>query len=1155
MGLRFIVGRAGSGKTGLCYREICERLKDGRENLLVLLVPEQATYQNELALALKIPAGGLLRAQVLSFRRLAWRVLNETGGASRVHIGDLGKRMLVRGIIERRKKELTVFGRAAEQPGFTDVMSSFLSELKLYNVSPGDLSRVAENLGSRVKDRISGKLRDIDMVYADLENHLQGRYIDPDDYMNLLAGRIKLSPAMAGAEVWIDGFNGFTPQEYAVVEKLMAVACRVNVTVCADRPVMERTPGEGEVFYSTGETVQRLKEIALENGIPLEKPVFLDRCHRFGHAPSLQYLEKHFFDNDSHPYGGDCPEIKLVAAAGPRAEVEAAAREIIRLCRDEGYRWREIAVLVRDINLYHVLVSTVFRDYGIPFFIDHKGSVTHHPLVELIRSALEVAGSGWSYEPVFRYLKTDLVPVAREEVDILENYVLAHGIRGTAWTDGGDWRFMRSSLDGGEAPAEDRALLERVNRARREGVRALVNFCRRVRQEGRLTFRSMAEALFNLLVELDVPSRLVEWSGRAGAEQNLAQAEEHDRIWGQVVDLLDQAVAAFGEDATSPEKFAAVLESGLISLRLGLIPPGLDQVTVGSLDRSRSPVIKAALVLGVNEGIFPARPAGEGPLTDAEREALELAGVKLAPGARKNVFYEQFLVYTALTRASHYLWISYCTSDGEGRSMLPSRIVRRARELLPGVREHQVAVDPAGAGEEDLEFVAEKTRTLGYLASRLREYLAGKENHHLWWDVYNWYAGDQSSREGLAMVRQGLFHRNAEGGLSPGLAARLYGDKLKAGVSGIERFSSCPFAHFMAHGIKLRERLHYKLTPPDMGQFFHAALKLFAGRLRRQSLDWGQLDRETVARLMGEIVDAIAPGLQNEILLSSARYRHLVTRLKRRLARSAAVLAEQARRGKFRPVALEVGFGPGETLPPVSIRLPGGKALEITGRIDRVDACRWEKGNHIIVIDYKSGFDDIDLAGVYHGVNIQLPAYLDVAVANWGRIAGGEGLPGGIFYFTVADPVIKTDGPVTGEEAEKMTLKRLRMRGLVLADPDLVKLLDAEMEGHSDIIPVALNSRGEFYKNSPVVTEENFLLLRTYLRDLYRRVGQAIFSGQVGIQPIKLKKYSACRYCKFKAVCRFDPLLPENRYRIPPAMDDGQVWEKMSAVLGGGENE
>jgi ATP-dependent helicase/nuclease subunit B len=651
-----------------------------------------------------------------------------------------------------------------------------------------------------------------------------------------------------------------------------------------------------------------------------------------------------------------------------------------------------------------------------------------------------------------------------------------------------------------------------------------------------------------MLEELQVPSTLAGWSAGARAGGSLTAAGEHDRIWGQVVELIDQMVAAFAGDHLPLAKYRKVMESGLISLRLGLIPPGLDQVTVASLDRSRSPAIKAALLLGANDGIFPARPPEDGILTDADREALAERGIKLAPGSRRKIFDEQFLVYSALTRSSHFLYLSYGMADREGRALMPSRIIGRVRQLLPGVQEQAAFAEPAGPGEDDLGYVAGRGRTLGHLSSRLREYLSGNENHPLWWDVYNWYTGSVPDREALQTVREGLFSKNIERNITPATAAGFYGDRLRASVSRLERFNACPFSHFLAHGMKLKERLHYKLTPPDMGEIFHLALKLLAERVRRESLDWAALDRETVVGMAGEIIDSIAPRLQNEILLSTARYRYMVTRLKRRLARAAVTMAQQYRRGKFRPVGLEVWFGPREgSLPPIRLDLPGGVLMELSGRIDRIDACRWEKGQHLLVVDYKSGYKSIGLEDIYHGVNIQLPAYLDVAVANSRLLTGEDGLPGGIFYFTVVDPLIRTLGPLPSGEAEKQVLRKLRLKGLVLADRDLVKLIDSGIESSPDVIQVRL-TQGGFYKNSPVVTGEQFAVMSRYLHSLYRKDGERILSGEVGIDPLKLKGYTPCSYCRYRAVCRFDPVLPENSPRIPQKLDTDQIWEKMSCA-------
>lgn len=1145
MSLRLIVGRAGSGKTRRCFDEICSRLQaDPEGSALILLTPEQATFHSERALASLTPSGGLFRVHVLSFRRLAWMALNEAGGSSRMFITELGRRMILHSIIERHQKDLRIFGRAAGQTGFTNVMDSFLAELKLYRVPQGRLSSALDGSETGTRDRLGGKVHDIDLIYSELENHISGRYFDPDDYMNLLAGKIHLSPTIRGAEVWVDGFNGFSPQEYYVLEKLMQLAVRVNVTICADRKAVERMPREGELFHTTGETINKLTESAQKSNTIVEAPVFLEGCRRFSAVPVLDYLEKMYFSYPVRPFTGDLAGIKLVAAAGPRAEVEAAAREIISLCRDKGLSWREIAVLVRDLNLYRLHVTSVFKDYGIPCFIDHKQPVTHHPLVELIRSALEVLSGGWSYESVFRFLKTDLVPLSREEVDILENYVLAHGIRGAAWTSARDWDYVRRPLGQEKEAAEDRCLLEMVNRARRKGLEHLAAFCECVGKSPR-TARAFSEALFNMLVDLDVPSLLQQWSAREEAAGNLVRASEHDRIWGLLIELLDQVVAAFGDSAMTPEKYAGILEYGLVELRLGLIPPGMDQVEVGTLDRSRSPAVRAVFVLGVNDGIFPARQLEDGILDDTERGFLSGKGVSLAPGVRRKVFDEQMLVYTALTRASGQLWMSYSLSDNEGRSLAPSRIIQRICELLPGMVQQTAAVEPGG-GEDDLSFVAEGGRTLGCLAAGIREYLAGAGIHPLWWDVYNWYVQEDSFQDRLALIRKGIFYENNEDNLPSRLTGMLYGDRLRLGVSEIESFNACPFAHFLKYGIKLKERLHYKLTPPDTGEFFHLALKEFALCVVQETSGWGKLNRDEIARLADEIITVISPRLQNEILLSTARYRYMTARFKRRLIRSAEVLNEHFRRGKFRPVALEIGFGPGEKLPPVRVTLPGGKAMEITGRIDRIDACSPEEGNYIIVIDYKTGFSRLDLKDIYYGINVQLPAYLGVAADNSVFLTGRRCSPAGIFYFTVADPLINLPGPVEPQEAAKMILKKLKLKGMLLADRDVVGMIDAELERHSDIIQVSVNAAGQFYKNNPAVPAAQFDFLRGYLKKIYRQVGKRIFSGEVGIRPIKRKKYTACDYCRFKSVCRFDSRVAENRYRIMPEMDSRVIWQKMA---------
>jgi ATP-dependent helicase/nuclease subunit B len=1129
---------------------------------LILLVPEQATFQMEHALAATPCLGGTIRAQVLSFRRLAHRVLLETGGAARVPIGELGKRMVLRELLTRHRDKLRVFGKSAGRGGFADTLARAVSEMKMYRIGPLDLAVAREALPAG-PGLLQDKLADMELLYRALEEYLAGRYTDPDDYLNYLAERLAGSPTVRGAEVWVDGFTGFTPQEFNVLNKILHTAGQVHVTLCLDPENLGETLAEEEVFYPTWETYREICKLAQEGRVPIGQPLLLKgdgpeggALPRFRWNAALAHIEGNYFLYPAPAFDGAAEGLKVAAGANRRAEVEAVAREIIRLCRDGGYRWRDTAVMLRDLESYHELISTVFGDNGIPFFIDRKRPVLHHPLIELIRSALETVHKDWAYDPVFRYLKTDLTPVSRDEIDRLENYVLAHGIRGKRWTDEGDWTYRRRYTLGEDtevtgAEAEE---LAKINAVRRQAVAALAGFAAKAGSAGNV--RELTAALYNLLEELAAADRLTAWAVAAEAAGQVEKAREHLQVWGSVISLLDEVVEALGDEALPPDTYLAVLEAGFESLRLGLIPPGLDQVLVGSLDRSRNPDVRAVFILGAGDGILPARPAEDGVFNDAEREKLASAGVALAPGGRRQAFDEQYLVYTALTRSSHYLWISYPLADDEGRATAPSQVVARIKELFPELKGQIYQVEPTGSGDaggaDDLEFVVHPGRTLVYLAGRLREIKAGRRTGAVWWDVYNWFAGDNNRRQTAAKVLKGLFHVNVEKPVPYRINRELYGPSIRASVSRIEKYMACPFAHFANYGLKLRERAHFQLAAPDMGEFFHAALKGFGDRLRERALDWGALSPEECRQFGGEVVAALAPQLQSEILLSTARYRYLTGKLRRTVDRAALMLAEHARRSKFRPVGLEIGFGPGETLPPVAVPLADGLELQLAGRIDRVDLAETESGAYLRVIDYKSSDNRIELGDIYHGLRLQLLTYMHVALTHSDKICGRQGLPAGILYFTVKDPLVRSRGPLAAEDVEKEIYKALKMKGLFLADPDVFRLMDNRLEGgKSELFPVHIKSDGEFSQRSPVITAEGFNLLRRHLSNVFTEAGEEILAGRVDIAPYRRNKQAACGYCPFKPVCQFDHLLPENKFRLLTGPAPDRVWGLLAGNIAG----
>ncbi len=1227
MSVRFVIGRAGSGKSSRCLAEIRERLsKEANGHPLILLVPEQATFQAEYALITTPGISGIIRAQALSFRRLAFRVMQEVGGMTRIHIDDTGKKMLLHKIIRRRREQLRVFRQTAEQAGFIDSLNDMFNELKRYCITADKLS--GHLRGGAVQRHqppamLADKLHDLSILYTDFENELSRHYVDSEDYLGILAGQIEHSAYVRDAEVWVDGFYGFTPQEFAVIDQLIRCCRRVTVTLCLDREYAAgEKPDELDLFHPTALTMARLQQRIEELGAAREETVFLDDGvpRRFASNPLLAHLERGYerkarWNGDadgprSVPPSGQAPGrpdklqagqssvsplhgdagsneagLSIHAAVHRRAEVEGVAREIVRLVRDRGYRWRDIAVMMRDMQAYRDLLATTFADYGIPYFFDQKRPVLNHPLVEFIRSALEIVNHNWRYDAVFRCVKTEfLLPLDpsfaqdgtpagkrgtgypgkpdedangngegereaarwRNAMDVLENYVLAFGIQGSRWTDSRDWEYRHgASLEDepGESSEREEAYLRQINEWRRMISAPLLAFQKQMNKAG--SVKEMCEALFGLLESVLAAERLERWSGECLMRGQPEKAREHAQIWESVLDVLDQTVEMMGGETMSLGSFADILETGLASIRLGLVPPSLDQVLVGSIERTRSSRIKHCFLLGVNDGVLPARASEDGVLSEPERELLIASGLEMAPESRRRLLDEQFLIYTAMTTPSDHLWVSYSLADEEGRALLPSEVIRRLKHMFPGIREELLLAEPPFSpdNEPSLQFIARAERAMSHLLVQLRQWMRGTEIADVWWDVYNWLRSQPAWRGKLDRLLAALFYTNREPALSEATSRRLYGEHLRASVSRMERFVACPFSQFASHGLRLQERRVFRLEAPDIGQLFHAALSLIALKLQEEQTDWGELTAEQCRDMASEAVERLSPRLQGEILLSSKRYHYIAHKLKNVVGRASIVLGEHARRGAFAPVGVELGFGPGQPLPPLTFTLDNGCTMEIVGRIDRVDRADGEKGMLLRVIDYKSSQKTLHLSDVYYGLSLQMLTYLDVVITHAERWLGKKAKPAGVLYFHVHNPLLQTTGAIPPDEAEEYLFKRFKMKGLVLADRTVVNMMDSRLDtGYSSVIPVGLKTDGSFRSNSSVITEEQWEQLRNYVRHTIREIGTGITNGRVDIRPYRMGTRTPCSFCPYKPVCQFDPLFEGNEFAALETRDKEEVW-------------
>lgn len=1163
MSLRMVTGRSGSGKTQMCMNEIQDRLLENPQGApIIYIVPEQMTFSTEYRLATNPKLGGMIRAQVYSFSRLAWRILQETGGISRYHLSSVGISMLIRKIIEDKKDELKLFQRAADKNGFVQQVEQMITEFKRYCITPEEIIQKAEkgNGNSETASRaLQDKLNDLEIIYKQFEDEVFGKYIDSEDYFRLLSEKISESIYLKEAEIYIDGFYSFTPQEYLVIKELMRHCQRVTITMTTDRTSFETQPDELDLFRLSSDACCTLYELANAEGIKMEHPIFLSHQQKWNN-PSLSHLEGYFDTRPAAPYYGQT-DIHIGQAVNRRAEIEGIAREILQLVRTKNYRYKDLALLIRNGSDYHEIVEPVFSDYQIPFFIDQKRTMLNHPLIELIRSTLEVIQSFWRYEPVFRVIKTELIyPLQensdrmREKMDRLENYVLAYGIKGSKWTSKDRWtyrRFKGLEMEANVQTDAEKEIEQQLNELKLMVTAPILRLSRRLKKAD--TGRKLCEAIYLYLEELDIPSKLENWKIEAEQKGNLVKMREHDQVWNACIDLLDQYVEILGDEAVSLKSFSAILEAGFESLYFSLIPPALDQVIIGDLEKSRLTDIKTAFIVGVNEGILPAKIADEGILSDDEREMLINADLIVAPSSRTRLLDENFIAYKALTTPSESLYVSYPLANDEGKALIASSYIKRLKDMYPNLEEHFYGTDPAELIEEQqLNFVTNYKTTLSYLTSQLQLKKRNYPISDLWWDVYNFYInGEWKGR--AEKVFSSLFYTNQAVQLSKETADELYGDMIQASVSRMELYNGCAFSHFAQHGLKLRERQVFRLEAPDIGELFHAALKHISDFVNEQRLSWASLTKKQCEELAREAVTALAPKLQNEILLSSERHHYIKRKLEQIITRASQVLSEHAKVSGFSPIGLELSFGRNGSLPPLTFSLKNGKRMELAGRIDRVDQAKQNGSTYLRVIDYKSSEKDVNLNEVYYGLALQMLTYLDIVITHSDELVEMKASPAGVLYFHVHNPLISTAKLLTIDEIEKEIMKKFKMNGLMVGDPDVLKLMDQTLEsGDSQIISAGIKKDGSLTKKSKVASLNEFDELRNYVRKLYQTTGEAIVDGQVDIAPYKMKDKTPCTFCAYKSVCQFDESI-ENHYRILTPQPKETIFELIRKEVGNNE--
>lgn len=1105
MPLKFVFGPSGSGKSSYLYQHVIQESMKYPERNYIVLVPEQFTMQTQKDLVMMHERKGIMNIDVLSFARLAYRVFEETGGGGLPVLDDEGKNLVLRKIAGDYESELKMLGGHMKKQGYISEVKSVISEFTQYDIGEDEIERVMESAGE--SSRLYYKLADIRLLYRGFTDYLREKYITKEELLDVLSCEVEKSERLKNSTVVLDGFTGFTPVQDRLLGELMRHCREVIVTVTMDRrgnPYVYEHPYQ--LFALSKQMVTSLLQIAKQNKIPVEEPVELyDHVPwRFKEQEALAFLEKHLFRYGAGAYEKEQEQVKLHLAKNPREEAYAVAEQVRRMMREDRYRLRDIGVIVSDMDVYADHLKQAFIKYDIPFFMDHKRSILLNSFVEYIRSVLHMAEQSFSYESVFRFLRTNLAGFTYEEIDELENYVIGLGIKGykhwqEKWT-----RKLRGMAQ------ED---LDKMNHYRRQLVEKVDGLIYVLRQR-RKTVADITRAIYEFMVQENLQVRLAEQEELFKAKGELALAREYAQIYRIVIELFDKFVELLGDEQVSLSEYCKLLDAGLEEARVGVIPPEVDQVVIGDMQRTRLKDIKALLFAGANDVYLPGALLRTGLLSELDREKFAREKLTLSAGGKEKAYVQKFYLYLNLTKPSEKLDIYYSKVSADGKSVRPSYLIQELQKLFPKLKVRD---------EERYLKEQELTENIGF-DRMIREFVQKRhETDGAWCELYNWYKKNPKWQEKVERFLEAGYYRKPLDALTEEAAKRLYGEEFETSITRMERFAVCAFSHFLTYGLGLREREEYDFQAADLGNVCHRALERFSYKVEREAGDWLKLTEEKRKQYVEESVEEAIADYGNSILYSSSRNAYLIVRMKRMLEKTVWALTKQLAAGDFKPSAYELRFA--------------------NGKIDRVDTCEDGDCVYVKVIDYKTGSKSFDVTALYHGLQLQLMVYMDAALQlEQKKHPEKEILPAGVFYYRIQDPLI--DRPKEGEEQESI-LKELKPDGMISLEKEVLEHLDHCMVGESSVIPVKYNKNGSLSKSSKAASAQDFYLMMKYAVNKVEEIRQKILSGDVKVNPYRRGTETSCDYCSYRQICGFDTKMEGYRYREIEAMSVDKVIQAM----------
>ena len=1114
MSFRLIYGRSGTGKSTFLYNEIKEKIKENKK--IFIITPEQFSFTAEKKLLETMDYKAVINAEVLTFNRMAYRVKQEVGGTAYTSISNSGKAMLIYSILANKKSSFKFLGKSEEN---IELIINQITEFKQHGVSVDDLKKLQDE----TKDNyLKLKIEDMLMVYEEFQKHIENNFIDENDNLTILANQLGDVNTFNNSIIYIDEFVGFTKQEYEIIKQLANVAESITVVCCSDS-IEESKSKESDVFYSNKLTISRLLEMMVEENIAIEEPIRLTKKYRFKNE-ELNHLEANLYSNPYKKYEQNVENIELFLANNQYSELENVAINITKLVKFQNYRYKDIAVITKNLDIYSNLAKVIFNKYNIPVFIDEKRDLNQNVIVKYILSILEIFAKNWTYEAVFNYVKTGFLDMTKQDIFELENYCQKWGIKSSKWYKG-EWKFN-------DDDDSNKEKIEHYRELRRKIVNPLLEFKEDLASSNNVEV--LTKKLYEFLIKNEIDKKFEETINKLNADNKIEIAAQYETSWKIIMDVLDEIVLVFGGKKVTFEKYMQILKTGLACSDLGKIPGTQDQVIIGDVDRSRSHKVRAIFIIGLNDGMFPTIHKNEGFFNDEDRTFLKESGVEIARNTLESLYEDNFNIYKAFTTAEEKIFLSYASSNSEGKTLRGSILISKIKKIFPSIEEKSDII------ERTSEVLIENT-TFDELLNKLCEYRETGKIEEKWVTVFNYYKNNPKWKYKLEKAMEALTYTNQPAKINQENISDMYGNTLRTSISRLEQYQSCHFSYFLKYGLRLSEKDNYKINPVDTGTFMHDVIDTFFNRIREKNINIKEITQAEIESVVEEIIDEKLGLNKNYIFSSSSKYKALSYRLKNVIYKSMNYIVDSLKYSKFDVLGNEMEFKEGKEYPPITMELENGQKVEITGKIDRIDIARVGNDKYVRIIDYKSSAKNIDLNQVYAGLQLQLITYLDAVCEK------EDFIPAGVLYFNLIDPIIKSKKSLSEEEIEEKIRKKFKMQGLILADVDVVKMMDTKLEsGASDMIPAYIGKEGNVSNTrSSAVTRKQFEYLQKYTNKIIKQISKEILAGNIDIQPyynVKNKK-TPCEYCAYKSICNFKESEYGNNYNYIGNMEKATILE------------